>query len=172
MLTRTPPEALPHRLSRLSGPAAPEFAWQRLNEIAHELPSLFLEHWRESSLDHRPLEPNWDLYYAWDLNGTLRILTVRAEGALVGYLFMLLSAHVDHKTTLFAQAEKFWLDPAFRQGWTGVKLFKEGVRAATEWGAKEFAVPVELHVMDGRLATMLQRLKFRPVETIYSRKLG
>jgi GNAT superfamily N-acetyltransferase len=97
---------------------------------------------------------------------------VRAEGVLVGYLFLLLSSHVDHKTTLYAQAEKFWLDPVFRQGWTGVKLFKEATRAATEWGAKEFAVPVELHVMDGRLATMLQRLGFRPVETIHSRKLG
>jgi GNAT superfamily N-acetyltransferase len=131
-----------------------------------------MEHWREASLEKYPLDPNWDLYYAWDVQGVLRVLTVRADGVLVGYLFLLLSAHVDHKTTLYAQAEKFWLDPVFRQGWTGVKLFKEGVRAATEWGAAEFAVPVELHVMDGRLATMLQRLKFRPVETIYSRKLG
>lgn len=171
MLTRTPPEARLPRPSRRSGPAAPEFAWERFNAIAHELPPLFLEHWREASLEKYPLDPNWDLYYAWDIQGVLRCLTVRHKGALVGYLFMLLSAHVDHKTTLYAQAEKFWIDPAFRQGWTGVKLFKEAMRMATEWKAREFAVPVELHVMDGRLATMLQRLGFRPVETIHSRKL-
>ena len=172
MLTRTPPEALPHRPSRRSGPAAPEFAWERFAAIAHELPPLFTQHWRESSLDHRALNPDWDLYYSWDISGALRVLTVRAEGVLVGYLFMLVSGHVDHKHLLFAQAEKFWLDPVFRQGWTGVKLFKEAVRAATEWGAVELAVPVELHVMDGRLAAMLQRLGFRPVETIHSRKLA
>jgi GNAT superfamily N-acetyltransferase len=131
-----------------------------------------MEHWREASLEKDRLDPDWDLYYAWDLQGQLRILTVRHEGLLVGYLFMLLSTHVDHKTILYAQAEKFWLDPVFRQGWTGVRIFKEAVKAATEWGAKEFAVPVELHVMDGRLANMLKRLGFRAVETIYSRRLA
>lgn len=171
MLTRTPPEAVQRRPNQRSGPAAPELNWERFNAIAHELPPLFLEHWREASLEKYPLDPNWDLYYSWDIQGVLRCLTVRAEGALVGYLFLLLSPHVDHKTTLYAQAEKFWLDPVFRQGWTGVKLFKEAARAATEWGAVEFAVPVELHMMDGRLARLLQRLGFRPVETIHSRKL-
>lgn len=171
MLTRTPPEARLPPPSQPSGLAAPEFAWERFNVIAHELPSLFIEHWKEASLSKDPLDPNWDLYYSWDVQNVLRILTVRSEGALVGYLFLLLSTHVDHKTLLYAQAEKFWLDPVFRQGWTGVKMFKEALAASKTWGAIEFAVPVELHVMDGRLATMLKRLGFRPVETIHSRRL-
>lgn len=171
MSTKTPPEADLPPPSPRSALAQPEFSWARFNQIAAELPPLFLEHWNEASLEKYPLDPDFDLYYSWDVQGVLRCLTVRHEGVLVGYLFLLLSGHVDHKSTLIAQAEKFWLDPAFRQGWTGVKLFKEAARAAKEWGAAEIAVPVELHVLDGRLATMLQRLGFRPVETIYSRKL-
>jgi GNAT superfamily N-acetyltransferase len=147
----------------------PEFGWQRFNEIAHELPPLLTEHLREvSSVE---ISPDWDRYYAWDVNGMLRILTVRDRGTLVGYLFLLLSPHIDSKTTLRAHAEKFWLDPLYRQGWTGVKLFKEAIRAAAEWGAKELSVPVELHIMDGRLENLLKRLGFRPVETIFARRL-
>ena len=101
----------------------------------------------------------------------LRILTVRDRGTLVGYLFLLASTHIDSKATLRAHAEKFWLDPLYREGWTGVKLFKEAIRAATEWGAKELSVPVELHIMDGRLEGLLKRLGFRPVETIFARGL-
>jgi len=132
---------------------------------------LFHEHWREASLEKDALEPDWDRYYSWDIEGALRILTVRVEGHLVGYLFMLIGTHLDHRTILYAQAEKFWLDPVYRQGWTGIKLFKEAIRAATEWRVKEFAVPVELHVMDGRLEKLLKRLGFRAVEVVHSRRL-
>jgi len=161
-----------HPLRPHSVPAAPEFRWERFNTIAHELPPLFQEHWREASLEKDPLDPDWDRYYSWDVSGMLRVLTIRDQGRLVGYLFLLLSPHVDSKQMLYAHAEKFWLDPVFRAGWTGIKLFKEAIRGATEWGAKELSVPVGLHVMDGRLEKLLKRLGFRPVETIHARRLS
>lgn len=167
-----PPLGQNARKNSMESLPGPEMGWERFHQIAHELPPLFMEHWKEASLEKDPLDPDWDRYYQWDVQGVLRILTVRIPSSqLVGYLFLLVSTHLDHKTIQYAQAEKFWLDPIYRQGWTGVKLFKEAIQACTTWGVKELAVPVELHMMDGRLEKLLKRLGFRPVETIHARRL-
>src|SRR6266576_7312864 len=84
-----------------SAPAAPEFAWERFNQLAHELPPLFHEHWKELALnqDTVKLDPNWDQFNALDVQGILRILTVRMEGRLVGYVFLLFGPHLHYKST-------------------------------------------------------------------------
>ena len=55
---------------------------------------MFHEHWKELALnqDTIKLDPDWDKFYALDVQGILRILTVRVEGRLVGYVFLLFGA--------------------------------------------------------------------------------
>ncbi len=172
MLTRTPPGAVPRPPSRLSAPAAPEFAWERFNAIAHELPPLFVQHRRELWLyPDVPLDPDWDKYYALDIAGTLRVLTVRANGALVGYLFGLFGPHLHSAHTLHSGVDMFWLDPVYRQGWTGFKLFKEFLRASKECGVVVANVHVRTGFADGRVGKLLVRLGFTPIEVNYSRKV-
>lgn len=162
------------RLGReLHSSSQPEFLWQRFHEIAHELPPLFTEHWRELALnqDIIPLAPDWDRYYALDIQGVLRILTVRSEGRLVGYVFVMVGPHLHYVSTPWGHSDMFWLDPSFRQGWTGVRLFKELVRGVEAMGAKVLMVPVKLHFMNGRVIKLLKRLGFEPVETVMARRL-
>lgn len=162
-----------HRPAKLSDPARPEFHWQRFAEIAHELPPLFTRHWREIALnqDLVPLAPDWDRYYALDIQGVLRILTVRVEGQLVGYAFLLFGPHLHYATTPWGQGDMFWLDPIYRQGWTGVRLFKELIRACREWDGAILQLGVKLHFQNNRVAKLLERLGFKPVETVYALRL-
>ncbi len=158
---------------RLSDLARPEFRWERFNQIAQELPPLFTEHWRELALnkDVIPLAPDWDRYFALDVQGALRILTVRFEGRLVGYVFLLFGPHLHYVSTPWGHSDMFWLDPTFRQGWTGVRLFKELLRGVEAMGARMLTVPVKLHFMNGRVIKLLKRLGFEPIEIVMARRL-
>lgn len=157
-------------------PVAPEpvlkFQWERFAAIARELPPLFLRHWEEIALnrDSVPLDPNWPEYYRLDIAGVLRCLTVRTEsGTLAGYHFVLIFPHLHYASTLWAQSDMFWLDPAYRAGWWGVKLLsvvRDQLRAA---GVKVHFVNIKLHFEAdrGTLAKVLRRLGYRHTENTF-----
>ena len=132
-----------------------------------------MEHWRELALnqDSIKLDPDWDRFYALDLQGLLRVLTVRVEGHLVGYVFLIIGPHLHYKSTTWAHCDMFWLDPVYRQGWTGVKMFKELLRGVEEMGAQIASVPVKMHFMGGRVIKLLERLGFKQVEILMTRKM-
>lgn len=154
-------------------PAALEYRWERFLQIKDELPPLFIRHWREIALNQEDvrLDPDWDKFTMLDINGTLRILTVRDNGILVGYLFGLFGSHLHYASTPHGHADMFWLDPAYRQGWAGVRMFKELLRQAKEWGIVKITVPIKLHYMNARVGKLLERLGFTAIETVYSRKV-
>lgn len=165
----------PLRRSPPSAPAAPksEFAWERFHVIAHELPVLFTEHWKELALnkDAVPLDPDWDRFYALDVQGILRVLTVRLDGVLTGYLFLMAGPHLHYKSSLWGHVDMYWLDPVARTGWRGVKLFKTLIRDAKLMGVVNLTLSTKHHFMDNRVTKLLQRLGFVPIETIHAMRL-
>lgn len=163
----------PPPTSQRLGPAAPEFAWERFSQIAHELPPLFVEHWRELALnkDAIPLDPDWDKFYALDVQGVLRVLTVRLDTALVGYLFLFVGPHLHYRSTLWGHVDMFWTDPVVRSGWTGVRLFKHLIRDAKVMGAANLTIATKHHFMGNRVTKLLQRLGFSPIETVHAMRL-
>jgi|HubBroStandDraft_1064217.scaffolds.fasta_scaffold03155_6 GNAT superfamily N-acetyltransferase len=159
---------------RLSGLETPEFGWERFHAVAHELPVLFTEHWKELALnqDVIPLSPDWDKYYRLDIEGVLRILTVRMPGGqLVGYIFLMAGPHLHYATTLWGHVDMFYLDPVYRQGWTGVRLFKTLIADAKTMGIVNLTLATKTHFMDNRVTKLLQRLGFMPIETIHAMRL-
>lgn len=163
-----------HPLRPHSGLVPPEFRWERFNTIAHELPPLFQEHWREIALnqDTIPLAPDWDRYYRLDVEGALLVLTVRLDGKLVGYAFLLAGPHLHYVTTLWGHLDMYWLDPLVRSGWTGVKFFKAVIKGARDSGVINLTLTTKLHFMDNRVAKLLARLGFKPIETVHAMRLN
>lgn len=169
------PEAKPLPSSTVNSPGTDvAFGWERFFQIAHELPSLFVQHWKELALnqDVIPLDPDWDKYYALDVAGILRILTVRVpSGQLVGYVFLMAGPHLHYRSTLWAHVDMFWMDPVYRQGWTGVRLFKTLIKDAKVMGVVNLTLATKLHFMDDRVSKLLRRLGFMPIETIHAMRL-
>mgnify|MGYP001614702923 CR=1 FL=1 len=160
--------------SQRSGLAAPEFGWERFHTIAHELPPLFTEHWKELALnrDVVRLDPDWDRLYALDIQGVLRVLTARVlSGQLFGYVFLMVGPHLHYKSTLWGHVDMFWLDPVYRQGWTGVRLFKTLIKDAQTMEVVNLTLPTKHHFMDNRVTKLLQRLGFVPIETVHAMRL-
>jgi hypothetical protein len=150
------------------------FGWERFSVIAHELPVLFTEHWKELALnrDVIPLAPDWDKYYRLDIEGILHVLTARLpDGRLVGYIFLLVGPNLHYSTTMWAHVDMYWMDPVVRAGWNGVRFLKALITGAKALKAANLTIATKLHFMDNRVSKLLQRLGFRPIETIHAMRL-
>ena len=181
-LARTSP-----RPSLRSVPAAPEEApvvyrgltlqRERLARIARELPPLFKQHHAELAVDpmRAPLAPDWDKYFDLDLLGVLHILTVRDGPVLVGYIFNLLGPHLHKKTTPVAHVDIYWLDPGYRSGWTGYKMFVENERFLKAAGVKKITLAEKCHFKNafGRQVNVIfKRMGYTPEDVVYGKWIG
>ena len=100
----------------------------------------------------------------------LQTLTVRSNGVLVGYVFMLVHPHLHYASTLWAQSDIFWLDPAYRSGWTGIRMFREVEAGMRKLGVKVIMLNEKLH-FDSRVGELFKRLGFTHTENIFSKYL-
>jgi GNAT superfamily N-acetyltransferase len=150
------------------------FQWERFAAIAKELPPLFEKHWREIALnqDKVPLDPDWARYYDYDLLGILQVLTVRFDGGLVGYLFVFVHPHLHYASTLWAQTDLYWINPAYRG--RGVSLFRLMEKRLRELKVQAVYVNMKLHfeAERGTIAKIFERLGYKPIETIWVKWLG
>ena len=121
-----------------------------------------------------PLEPAWDRYFDMALVRQLHCLTVRDNGVLVGYLFVVVCPHLHYASTLWAQTDLFWLDPAYRSGFTGVRMFKEMEKKLREFKVKVVYINAKLHFESdrGTIGKIFERLGYKAVEIAYSKYLG
>lgn len=171
-----PPAAAPPRPRKRSAPASPEiaFAWEKISDLAREIRPLFRQHWWEIALnkDVIGLDPDWDRYLAFEMAGILHILTVRAEGALIGYVFVCVGPHLHYASTNWAVVDMFWLNPVHRFGWTGVRMFRELEKRMRELKVRVVHVSEKLHFKNARVGAIFRRLGYRPIETIWSKVIG
>jgi GNAT superfamily N-acetyltransferase len=175
----------------ISASTRPDLTFQveKFHEIARELPPLFERHYREIALDQEsiPLDPDWDRYLQMSLAGMLRVMTARSFdllpgyapseessrkfGIIVGYIFNLVGPHLHYRSTLFANLEMFWLDPAYRGGPFALRWFKANADMLKELGVKKVTVETKNGYMDGRVGLIFKRLGYKPIETVWARTL-
>jgi hypothetical protein len=143
--------------------------------IAHELPPLFKRHWQELGRDRDDviLDPNWDYFMQESIAGRLRVLTARAGAALIGYIFFFFGPHLHYKSTLHAQVDMYWLEPRYRRGWTGIKMFRAYDDELKRLGVVRSYISENL-MFKGRhgrmMRVILKRFGYRACDVMY-RKL-
>lgn len=93
---------------------------------------------------------------------------------MVGYVFVFVFPHLHYASTLWAQTDIFWLDPVYRQGWAGIKIFRVLEKSLKEAGVKVIGVNTKLHFEAGRgtIGKVFSRLGYKPVEMVYSKFIG
>lgn len=158
-------------------PAQPDgitFQWEKLPAIAAELLPLLKLHWEEIE-DHKdilPLEPAWELMFSYEIANVLRCFTIRSDGLLVGYIFVMFPPSL-HYSVGMAWVERFWLRPEFRRGWLGIHLFKAAESLARDAGAKLIHIPFRLHFQRerGTLSKIFSRMGYTLSEAVYVKVL-
>jgi len=152
-------EAKPLQRPRPLAPAALEFAWEKVLDFIGEARGLLEQNDAETGLDPSRYPLDFDLrsYAGMEAAGALRILTARSNGALVGYVALIVTTLLHHKTVKKATIDTVWLHPLYRSGWNGVRLIQwaedEARRLGAEW--------IELQPQHNGVEIILKRLGWR-----------
>ena len=108
--------------------------------------------------------------------GAMLTVTARRGGTLIGYAVYVVWPHLHYRSRLIADSDSFFLDPADRCGFVGIRLFQVAERHLRDRGVAEVWARVKLHVRGGRrrlsdLAALFRWLGYAPVETVLRKRL-
>jgi GNAT superfamily N-acetyltransferase len=149
---------------------------ERYSSVIKEALPLLFRHFQEIAehQDKIPFDPNFDFFYGLERADSLVLVTVRSHGVLVGYSMQVCGPAMHFQKTLWSTNNLIWLDPAFRQGWIGVKLLIEMEKALREKKVQVFEMIPRLHFekQRGGMQKILDRLGFECVGTVHSKWLG
>lgn len=149
------------------------FQKERMCTIMHELPPLFMAHWREVIREEErlPLDPAWDHYASMDMQGMLHIMTARADGQLIGYYVARLAPYFHSRHCKVAMCDMFFVHPDFREEGkgmlgTGYLLLAKATEMLKALGVRKSYL-VTKHHLPAKI--IMRRLKYFLVEDVYTR---
>jgi GNAT superfamily N-acetyltransferase len=153
------------KLPVVLGQGRPSLQIEHFFVIARELPALFEAHGREHG---EVPDPDWDAFFEMGLRGTLRVLTVRHDGYLVGYIFNIIRNHIHAKRTLHCLVDGFYLQPSYRGGMLALKMFRKNDELCKAWGVKRIYAGADV---GSKQDVIFKRLGYRPYEMFYRKDL-
>jgi GNAT superfamily N-acetyltransferase len=147
-----------------------EFSEETLCQCLDEAGPLLIDHWENIALnkDTIALDPLWDTYRKLEETGNLKIITARQEKKLVGYAAYVISPSLHYSDQIIADADVFWLDPDYRKGMAGMRLFKHAEKVLKSYGVTRVLNKVKIHFDVGKV---FERMGYDPIERVYSKSL-
>jgi GNAT superfamily N-acetyltransferase len=151
---------------------AVSFAECAFSSLRGEAEPMFEAHWREASNDLSiPVDVAWDSYQRLELFGMMACVVARDGERLVGYAVYILHPSLHYRGLVVGDADVFYLDPAYRRGWVGVRLFQCCEDVLRRRGAAVMQTRVKEHVMGGRVASIMRYLRCRKTESAWRKAL-
>jgi GNAT superfamily N-acetyltransferase len=146
------------------------FAKEQYPNCNAEIYNLLAQHYTEVKLKPDQIKLNLDdaAYRQMHGLGNLVLITARHDSDLVGYATVFLKADLHSAHTLTGFADSYYLLPAFRRGWAGIKLIREIERVLKELDVKKFYIGASLHM---NTAKLFKFAKYQEEETIFSKLL-
>ena len=150
---------------------AVKYQQEFLSSTVDEAKDLLNSHWEEIALnkEHIKLNPDWGVYQSLEDQGKLKIFTARDDDNLVGYFVVVVGVNMHYKDHVFACNDVLYLSKEHRKGFTGIKLIKFAEKCLKIDGVSVLTINTKVHQPFDRL---MDFLKFRKVERVYSKYLG
>lgn len=134
-----------------------------------DIAGLTREHWEEvTDYPNIPLDVDYDRFDHLDKEGNLKVLTVRDDKTLVGYIVFLVAYGLHYKTTFMAHDDAFFLKKEYRKGRIGIDMFNNAELMLKFHGVKLVSYHEKLKVPTGKL---FKRLGYKPQETKWFKEL-
>jgi len=148
-----------------------QFAIETIDQVLNDMTWLWDIHWQEIALDKAkvPLNPDVDTFRLLEDAGLLLIVTARDSEKMVGYHVSIVRPHLHYKHSLSAYADMYFIHPDYRQGMTGVRLFKYLEEQLREKGVERVFQSTKLHKDVGKL---FERLGYKETERLYVKWIG
>lgn len=144
---------------------------ESLSEGLEELKELLPLHYHELALnkDLVPLCPNYQIYLDKDASGQICYVTLRSDGALIGYFVGFVEPGLHYQTCLTCIMDIFYVVQDQRGQRGGLILFKEVEKELIRRGVQRWFVGSKCHK---DASALFERLGFERVEIMYSKMLG
>lgn len=148
-----------------------DYQQEFLNQVRSDAEPLIKLHWDEIALnqDKIKLNPDWEAYQKLEDDNRLKIFTARNGKQLVGYFVVLLGANIHYKDHIFASNDIIYLHKDYRKGFVGIRLIKFAEKCLKDDGVSVLLINTKIHRPFDKL---LERLKFKPIERVYSKFIG
>lgn len=147
------------------------FATEPWPAVVDELSGHWPQHWAEVGMhrDKIALSPNYAEYARLHESGQLHVTVARELGWVVGYLTAIVRPHLHYKQSLSAFYDLYYLEPSYRKGMNGVKLFQEAERALKARGVERMFTGTKLSL---DASVIFERLGWQPAERLYVKWIG
>jgi|TARA_R110000850_G_scaffold269664_1_gene402061 GNAT superfamily N-acetyltransferase len=141
-----------------------------LSQVQSDIEPLINLHWKEIALnqDNIKLNPDWEAYANLEAEGKLQIFTAREGDLLVGYFVVTLGYNIHYKDHLCASNDVIYMHKDYRKGFAGIRLIKFAEKVLREDGVSTLTINTKIHQPFDKV---LERLKFKPIERVYSKYL-
>lgn len=136
-----------------------------------ELPPLLYDEWFEATggdESRQKLSPAWDKFIQMEMLGILHVVTARADGKLVGYIFNVVHPHLHFSNTLYSFIDAFYIDPAHRQDGTPEALEEENIQMLASAGIARVQMVVSATLW---LYKLMKKLQYERTESNFMKWL-
>jgi len=140
-------------------------------ECLEEIKPLIEMHWEEIAVykDKIKLNPDFDKYLLLDSIGLLHVLTARDDDKLIGYFISFIQPNMHYKESVFATNDILYIDPLYRKGSVGYKLFKKAEESLKEIGVDVIIVHSKVN---NDFKPLMDKLGYERIEYNYSKHVG
>jgi hypothetical protein len=147
------------------------FQVENWHDVKEEMSVLWPIHWEEIANDKERIKLDvWmEAYDLMSKMNQLHIVTVRNEGTIVGYHWSIVRPHLHYKNSLTAYTDIYFLLPAYRKGFTGVKLFKYVEETLKGIGVEKMYTASKTK---SDKSSIFERLGWTRSEVVYTKYIG
>lgn len=135
-----------------------------------ELSALWGAHWKEVAThqDTIKLAVDMQAYAHMEAAGSLHVVVARSAGKVVGYHLSFVRPHFHYRDSLTAYVDVYFVDPAFRKGMTGLRLFKFVEQSLKARGVQRIFTATKISHDKGDI---FKHLGYKEVERVFSKLL-
>ena len=121
-----------------------------------ECGELTFSHWQELGMDlDLEIAPDFVKMSIIEANGMFKVITVREDGKMVGYLLAIINQHLHYRhAPSMLMVDAYYVSPTCRTG-TGVRLIRYMERLAKELGAIKIYITCKVHKDHSKLFTAM-----------------
>lgn len=142
---------------------------EAMSSVIEEIASLSIRNYHETGIDPSiEYNPDWAMYLSYELTDSVRIITARYNGVLVGYAAFLIGPFKHNKDVLYADLDAIWISPGFRSGFLAMKMIKRGEKELL--GKVQFIMATS--TVKKPIDKLLERAGYNAVEVLYYKPLG
>lgn len=142
---------------------------EAISSVIEEIASIAVSNFEETSIDTSlGYNPNWKQYLDYELTDSIKVVTARYNGVLVGYAVYLIGAFKHNQDVEYADLDVIWLAEAFREGWLAISMMRLGEEAVSHRAKFLLATSTNKKPID----VLLRRVGFAPVEVLFYKPLG